>query len=1514
MAVESTGGALHFDADIDNRKYLAKILAMESRIDQFVNKTLKANEKIEKSFSKMADGIGGGKLNQGLASAENKLLSFQQAGTKATATVSQSFDALGNNISNGRFSQGMNDAKTRLAGLGRVAANGNNAAGQSFRNLATTASQSTNEIEKDFFNLGNVIKSYLTLQAGQTFVSELIKVRSEFENLDVSFTTILKSKEKADKLMAEVVEFAATTPFQLTDVAKSTKQLLAYGVAAGDIKDELTTLGNIAAGVSQPIGEVAYLYGTLKTQGRAYAMDIRQFTGRGIPIIKELATVLGVAEKNVMGLVEEGKVGFPEVQKAFQNMTGAGGAFFDLMQKQSLTTGGKLSNLKDNIDVMLNSFGEANSGIINSSIDGLGFLVANYKNVLDTLTLLVAAYGTYRAALILTAFFEKNSFTTVMIHNGSRMVEVVRKLTAAQTLQAIGSGLAAKAQAALNAVMLANPVIAYSAAIIALGVILYSLTQANNTASEAQQRFNDIQANATIQVETQKQKINEYISIAKDKNASLDQQAKAIKKLNDLNPEFLGGLTQANISTAEGSRLIQLYLDDLNKKALGELAYAEKQDNLRKIIELRSKGAGSIGNAELFGSAAKNVVSNIFSGTIGKDATKLLVDEKITALENANKTIDSKYGGLIREYQLKGLEVPKTGPGVKQLRTESFVKAKIKELEELRDKTALSSKEYRNYTQQIDKLNEELRNALGKTTTAQNQAQSARETALSALSKAEDKATKKSLSDSEEKIKQAEIEAKELRRLANKAKLGPGVFNRIDAVEKKNIGTVRYDIETENLLKSVQKQQDIFERFEDYKKQVSESAAEERFAFEKGEFDSFQAYLSAQIDPLANKLRAGGLTGGESDRYKKLIETQNAFSTKTKAQQDKDFADAINATTTLEDEISKIRIKYANMAVALGRKNTNERAAEMLAARDKEINAATDEAYKKTKIYQDLNREIIELTKTQARAQIEVIENILKTAKDLSPEVTEELKKQLEYAKQVTASGTNGAYIAELQKRKAAIENIIATQKLSNEQLKDYKKTLQEINGEISAGTGSKGFAKGVAKVGAAMGEIGDSVRSLAGALEETNPELAYTLDTLGSLAKVGSDAAGAFTSFASGDIVGGITKTIGAVVGLFSIGSKVRAMNKKAREEVQKFYDDAAAGEREYQALLRDRERKLVQLNAIGLSGIDNQSKALKKQKSQIDKDYADTLAQLQAQNEGQITGSTYKHGTWLRKAKTTYSYAGLQGMNFDQLEQLYSQNKLTDGAKALFEQLRKLKEEGADVEEQLKLAADAAKELATGTTAESLTSNIISSLRSGKTGLKDVMDDYTKIIQEALLSTFESDVVAVEMKAFYERLAALALSDGELTEDEIKAAQADYLAIRKGIDDKYKQLEKITGVSLTDPNGNTQNQNGITASIKSLTEDTGYAIEGLMRGIYDIIKRNALSNDQNAINLTKQLDLMAQSVGYQLEIRDNTAAIAVHTADQLAAMGIMTTKLESIITNTKPGITPRGSGVATI
>lgn len=207
------------------------------------------------------------------------------------------------------------------------------------------------------------------------------KAAADFEQSNVAFTTMLGSAEKAATLLKEISEFAATTPFQIKEVESAARQLLAYGFAQDQIISTTKMLGDVSAGLSIPLGDTIYLFGTLRAQGRAYTKDLNQFTSRGIPILDQLAKQYGITTAEVFKFAEEGKIGFKDVETAFQSMTNEGGMFFNLMKDQSKTTAGQISNLQDRVTLLSRDFGKELLPVLNKVINFLSNLLEAFKSM-----------------------------------------------------------------------------------------------------------------------------------------------------------------------------------------------------------------------------------------------------------------------------------------------------------------------------------------------------------------------------------------------------------------------------------------------------------------------------------------------------------------------------------------------------------------------------------------------------------------------------------------------------------------------------------------------------------------------------------------------------------------------------------------------------------------------------------------------------------------------------------------------------------------------------------------------------------------------------------------------------------------------------------------------------------------------------------------------------------------------------------------------------------------------------
>lgn len=272
--------------------------------------------------------------------------------------------------------------------------------GEDLPSATDVVSGAFRRLRNDALGISGMLMGGLGLEQ---LIGTMIQTRGEFQQTEMAFDTMLGDTQKSQELVTQLINTAAKTPFDMQGITNGAKQLLAYGTSADEVNDTLVRLGDIAAGLSLPLGDLVYLYGTTMTQGRLYTQDLRQFMGRGIPLAAELAKQFGVAESQVSKLVTDGKVGADQVKKAIESMTSEGGRFGGLMEKQAATFVGRISNIEDAVSQMFNEMGKSQEGVINEGIDLVGSLVENWQTVGKVILTAIAAVGTYKASLIATA-------------------------------------------------------------------------------------------------------------------------------------------------------------------------------------------------------------------------------------------------------------------------------------------------------------------------------------------------------------------------------------------------------------------------------------------------------------------------------------------------------------------------------------------------------------------------------------------------------------------------------------------------------------------------------------------------------------------------------------------------------------------------------------------------------------------------------------------------------------------------------------------------------------------------------------------------------------------------------------------------------------------------------------------------------------------------------------------------------------------------------------------------------
>lgn len=562
------------------------------------------------------------------------------------------------------------------------------------KGISTQAQSSVDETNRALRSLAGAIGAYFSITALKGLTGDIIRVRGEFQQLGIALETMLGSKEKATKLQEQIIAVAARTPFSLQEVSQGVKQLLAYQESQDTVIDTMKRLGDVASGVGVPIGRLIMAYGQVKAKGRLMGDDLKQFTEAGIPLIAELAKQFGVAESKISEMVSAGKVGFDDVRQVIVRLTSEGGMFFNLMEKQSKSLTGMVSNLGDAWDRMLNDIGQSNEGLLAGGISAITHLIENYQRVIDALKVLAISYGTYRAALV----------ATTIAKNG---------LTLAESLHYAWLVTVERAQRILNATILKNPYAWAAAGIAAIVSGLALMSKRANEARIEQEALTRVNDEVTKGIAEQRAKIELLRSTAANEKLSNRERTDAIKKLKELMPDYNAELSKEGKLINENTAAISAYIKQLEIKIkmqaaekeltalyeternqLRELAAAEQELNKRRKLyegqnrEL-SEGLVTGGEAGLAGRAA------MYTDLEQLETKKRRAEESLSATRKAidaiNEEIVSSQVSLLKLTASSAAEVEKTIRTIKDLEDEiAELERRYKEATDINDQKELN--------------------------------------------------------------------------------------------------------------------------------------------------------------------------------------------------------------------------------------------------------------------------------------------------------------------------------------------------------------------------------------------------------------------------------------------------------------------------------------------------------------------------------------------------------------------------------------------------------------------------------------------------------------------------------------------------------------------------------------------------------------------------------------------------------------------------------------------------------
>ena len=463
---------------------------------------------------------------------------------------------------------------------------------ESFRSLGEAANAELQSMDGFMAKAAQTAAGLFAADKLKDFASAIATVRGEYQQLEIAFETMLGSKSQADALMAQLIDTAATTPFEMKEIAESSKMLLAYGMAADEVNGTLIRLGDIAAGLSTPIKDLAFLYGTTMVQGRLYTQDLNQFLGRGIPLADELAKQFGKNKSEVKKLVEEGKIGFPEVQKAIEALTNEGSKFGGLMEAQSKTIKGQLSNIEDAWEQMINEIGRSQEENISGALDITGKLIENWKTIGKVLLYVISIYGAYRAATMLAAIATRINAAAAQNMAYQQKLAAMQGvvLTNAQAGMAAATSTARYAFESLKTAFMSNPFGMLATAITTVISAIVIFRKEVDETTQMSERFGESAAKSIQQVDmlgTALMGLDEGTGVYK----------KTMDELNTILEEY--GITQIkegdNIDSINEKRkqAIELIKEEgVERQRLNAIQTAN--DEYEKAIEERRKEIAAI--------------------------------------------------------------------------------------------------------------------------------------------------------------------------------------------------------------------------------------------------------------------------------------------------------------------------------------------------------------------------------------------------------------------------------------------------------------------------------------------------------------------------------------------------------------------------------------------------------------------------------------------------------------------------------------------------------------------------------------------------------------------------------------------------------------------------------------------------------------------------------------------------------------------------------------------------------
>ena len=1297
--------------------------------------------------------------------------------------------------------------------------------------------------------------------------SEMIRVRGEFQAADTAIQTLLGSKKKADALMSQVREYAKISPLEFSDVTQATQMMLGFNIEAEKVPRFLAAIGDVSMGDTQKFNSLTLAFSQMSAAGKLMGQDLNQMIGQGFNPLQIMSEKTGKSIAQLKDEMSKGAISAEMVQQAFIDATSAGGKFYNMSENASKTINGQLSMMQDAMDSVFNELGQKSEGIIMGSIQMTTSLIENYETIGKVLAGLVATYGTYRTAVMLTTL-------------------ATSKHTIAEIALTNARVLARKAQLALNAAMLTNPYVAVATVVAGLTATIWAFHDSTTAAERASKRFNEQKEESIKKEQEHKQRLEELISTLQNEyTSSMDR----VKAMNAIKNEYPSIFQKYIDEKGHIKDLIALW-KEYNEVA-GNKKVEENKVNYTNSEKLISEYEQVIGLWKKFGEDP-----NFHKGSL-TDTEKLLASKyKNETLSTLESKLDEERKLLI-DYQkeVRSDELAKWQLDLKK-NTDEQIKSELNEMKRLQQarknnkwytlnvgvgslKGITTESELKN---RIDVLESELKSR--KTSTYKDDYEKAKkewEDAKKKLSEIEKDKSKFTSKQYEEEKKREETAEKSYKKLGG---LTGGKLAKQENHAKKQLE--QQERLSEQLISLRRKnQQDEINLMEDgtEKKlaQIDLDYRKELDAIKKQRKDWETEQGGKLTDKQEEKL------GTWASNAAKKRESDIDSTSKAKLEADKKAWQEYFIEYGNYQEKRKNLVQKYNDELAKLQKDSPEYAIKE-AEKSKAIEQLDEQYGKSTKAMADLFEDASNKSVSAIQSIIDKYEILIKymsgTDKDIS---IADLK----------GIGFTDKDIERIEKGEISIKDVTDAIKGLKDELKgkspwqafvsDLKKGIEAIK---KGGNDSKKISQGITDVGntvtsfaPALNEFGSSIADIFGF---DDSKITSAIDALGGL---GQTASG-FGQIMSGDIVGG---AMSAVSGISSVVSALDGMFGADYSHYNEMVEEYNKLNEIWDELI---DKKLEYINTSYGAEADKVGKeALELVNKSIE---AYRILGRERLNSGASAGS---HSIGKRMAKNTSSsdwqdIARALDMSVKDAKDFIGTGRMTGLFDLTTEQLEKLKSEAptfwakldGDVrdyldkiiegEERIEEIHNQINEQLTQTTFDGVYSNFIDTLMDMKASSKDAAEDVSEYFMQAMLSEQIGTLYQDKLKKWYEKFAK-GMEDGSLTESERNALNSEYMGYIEEAMKLRDELAAATGYDKISQESTSQLSTSRGFGTEMTHEDAG-ELSGRFTALQiagEEIKNQSTIQSQSLNLLTVKADAL-------LSINTETRNIADDTRDLIA------------------------------